>query len=274
MGVFMSKFKLSLLGAAFILSGVLVSVNFTLANADQEYSRWPQSMVSPDLSYDAFAFQVGEITPESLKGNCETIKEDLVGFKKLNEQNYNSILTYVRGVSGVVEKWENQLEIYAGKKLNFSPSTFAPVRDLAENMVEAAKLIEANSIMVDDYAYEFSELLMGCLEDQEISSGFEQYSVDLFSTQSEVWRYIADSSIILNDLYERFLKYEGQVPVELEAHEFARLEKIWSHETGSSGFGEVGILYELVMSTFYKNRYIKIEKQINEALDVKSSRIH
>jgi hypothetical protein len=228
-----------------------------------------KELVSVDLSFDGFLLSVAPLPSKPHESNCSTLVEEIQKYKSLLHQNRESVGNYLTQLKIVLLNWSTKLLPYNGKMVRFAPDTFKPFKDLVDNINGVTKIMESNSILTDDFMYAYTETVAGCKDDKVLLGQIEQYSVNIFATQAEFWRYLNDTALILNKHYEKFLFYEGLFSTPLKADEFNILERLGDNSLGSGGVGEILDLYLMVFVNFYDPELKKIEQKIKEASHVK-----
>ncbi len=231
--------------------------SFAEADVEEDYVS-----VSPDLSFDGFGLAIAPLGIQLPTGDCADIQSDIAKYKIFEKQNTDSIYDYFTKVQKIMGKWHAILKVYEGK---FSKDSFLPMLELVQNINEVVKVIEANSVKVDDFIYDYSDIFARCSGSGETLGLLEIYSGNIFSTQSEVWRYLQEVSALV-DLEEK--KYKKLTDSKKTTSKFGELAKLSSFTQGSSGLGEMSDLYKQVLEIYYDVEFKKITKKIEEAIDV------
>ena len=222
----------------------------------------------PDLSFDGLSFAIPPMNPEEPTGECTELINDFARYKDLEDRNLSYFLKYMGGVKTVISTWYTKLKDYEGQSIRFANGTFEPMTDLIENIEVVTKILEDNSVVVDDYIYLYTDYFTACNGNDKVLGLLENYSTNLFDTESEVWRYLREVGEILKGHYENYKQLESAEPLSIAKEEFLPLNSLSSYELGSSGVGEMRDLLNSVFEHFYTPEREKLEKEINEAINV------
>lgn len=226
-----------------------------------------QEVASPDLNFDPTSWRVVALEPPVFSGECESLYQDLQNYKTLELKNRRSFEIYFDGLQSLLSKWYLILKKFEGRKVVFSQNTFYPFKDLLQNLGSTVPIMEVNSVMSDDYLYEFTEFFIECSEDEKLEGLIEIYAANFFATQAELWRYLLDTLTALKALYEEYKTIEQQETV-FKVGYFLALDKLSSYELGSGGVGEMAELMGRVYKEYYSVEFEKIEKAIKKIIEV------
>ncbi|MCB0392638.1 MAG: hypothetical protein KDD58_15215 [Bdellovibrionales bacterium] len=225
--------------------------------------------LNPDLSFDGLSLAIPNIDiGQDPSQNCEEITVDFARYKALEEVNRSYFSNYLLGLQSVISNWLSLLEKYQGQEVHFAKGTFNPVLELVKNITVATKVLEENSVKVDNFIYGYTDFIYGCTNDEDILALLEFYQINIFDTESEVWRYLKDSGEIIRNFHVHLQGLENENSEILSDSEFSIFKKLSSYESGSSGVGEIKELLDSVFISFYNPKLKIIEQKINEATNV------
>ncbi|MCB0357690.1 MAG: hypothetical protein KDD40_11810, partial [Bdellovibrionales bacterium] len=175
-------------------------------------------LANPDLSFDGLSLAIPLMPEESPSESCDFLSYDFTRYKTLEVENRKNFNSYFSGLQKIISGWYEILKIYENKEVAFAANTFQPILEMVKNIEEVKEVLEANSVSVDNFLYNYGDIILSCTDSQSTLDLIENYSQNLFETESKFWSYLLDTAKLLNKIYAKYSKFEAakMQPIELD----------------------------------------------------------